>query len=77
MENYPNCEKLKETLNGFGIEYEEQIIETKEVIIDLRCLGCFPQESPVLRFMNIFLNDMKDKQYPFIQITYFKKYIAE
>jgi hypothetical protein len=52
MENCPNCEKLKETLNGLGIEYEEQNIETKEAIIDLRCLGCFPQEAPVLRFMN-------------------------
>jgi len=36
MENCPNCEKLKETLNGFGIEYEEQNIETKEAIFDLR-----------------------------------------
>jgi hypothetical protein len=49
VENCPNCEKLKERLNGFGIEYEERNIETIEAIIDLRCLGCFPQEAPVLR----------------------------
>lgn len=48
MEDCLNCEKLKETLSGLGIEYEEQDIETKEVIIDLLCLGCFPQEAPVI-----------------------------
>ena len=50
MENCPNCEKLKATLKGLAIDYEEKDIETKEAIIDLRCLGCFPQEAPVLRF---------------------------
>lgn len=52
MENCPNCVMLKETLDGLSIVYEEQNIETKEAIIDLRCLGCFPEEAPVLRFMN-------------------------
>lgn len=50
MENCPNCNKLKATLKGLGIEYEERDLETKEAIIDLRCLACFPQEAPVLRF---------------------------
>ncbi len=52
MENCPNCEKLKSTLNGFDILFEERDLETKEAIIDLRCLGCFPQEAPVLRYGN-------------------------
>lgn len=50
MENCPNCNTLKTTLKGLGIEYEVQDLETKEAIIDLRVLGCFPEEAPVLRF---------------------------
>ncbi len=50
MENCPNCDRLKATLKGLAIDYEEQDLETKEAIIDLRVLGCFPQEAPVLRF---------------------------
>lgn len=50
MKNCLNCERLKATLKGLAIDYEEQDLETKEAIIDLRCLGCFPQEAPVLRF---------------------------
>lgn len=50
MKNCPNCDKLKATLKGLGIEFEEKDLETKDSIIDLRVLGCFPQEAPVLRF---------------------------
>ena len=45
----PYCDKLKEALKTTGINFEERDIETKEAIIDLRYLGCFPQEAPVLR----------------------------
>ena len=49
-ENCPNCDKLIAALKGFGIEFEEKDLEKKDSIIDLRVLGCFPQEAPVLRF---------------------------
>ncbi len=50
MKTCPNCDKLKATLKGLCIDFEEKDLETKESIIDLRVLGCFPQEAPVLRF---------------------------
>lgn len=50
MENCPNCDTLKSTLKEHGIDFEERNLETKEAIIDLRVLGCFPQEAPVLQF---------------------------
>ena len=50
MKHCPNCERLKEILKGLQIEFVERDLETKESIIDLRVLGCFPQEAPVLRF---------------------------
>ncbi|PKL59096.1 MAG: NrdH-redoxin [Methanomicrobiales archaeon HGW-Methanomicrobiales-4] len=59
MENCPNCNKLKATLEGLDIEYEEKDLETKEAIIDLRVLGCFPQEAPVLRFGRICYESSK------------------
>lgn len=37
------------TLKGLAIEFEECDLETKEAIVDIRCLGCFPREAPVLR----------------------------
>ena len=52
MDNCPNCDKLKATLMEVDIPFEERNLETKEAIVDLRCLGCFPQEAPVLRYMN-------------------------
>jgi hypothetical protein len=52
IENCPNCDKLKSTLRDLAIDFEERNLETKEAIIDLRVLGCFPQEAPVLRYMN-------------------------
>lgn len=52
MENCPNCDKLKATLKGLAIEYEEKNLETKEAIIELRYCACFPQEAPVLRHGN-------------------------
>jgi glutaredoxin len=49
MENCPNCERLKATLKGLNILYEEKDLETKEAIIELRYQGCFPEEAPVLQ----------------------------
>jgi len=49
VENCPNCERLKSTLKELGIAFEEKDLETKEAIIELRYLACFPQEAPVLR----------------------------
>ena len=49
MENCPNCDKLKATLKGLGIDYEEKDLETKEAIIELRYQACFPKEAPVLQ----------------------------
>lgn len=64
LEHCPNCDKLKEALKARDVEFEERDIETKEAIIDLRCLGCFPNEAPVLRIgrtcyesSNIFRQD--------------------
>jgi glutaredoxin len=48
-ENCPNCDRLKSGLKEMNLEFDEQEIEKKDAIIDLRCLGCFPREAPVLR----------------------------
>jgi hypothetical protein len=48
MKNSSNCVKLKEALKTKDIEFEERDIETKETIIDIQCLGCFPNEAAVL-----------------------------
>ena len=42
MGNCPNCDKLKAPLMEVDIPFEERNLETKEAIVDLRCLGCFP-----------------------------------
>jgi hypothetical protein len=49
LENCPNCDRLKATLQGLAIDFEVRDLETTEAIVDLRCLGCFPKEAPVLR----------------------------
>lgn len=42
LEICPNCDRLKVTLKGLAIEFEVRDLETKEAIVDLRCLGRFP-----------------------------------
>lgn len=49
MENCPNCDRLKATLKGLDIDFEERDLETKEAILELRYCACFPQEAPVLQ----------------------------
>ena len=50
IKNCPRCEELKTTLTGLGIAFETKDLKTKESIVELRVLACFPQEAPVLRF---------------------------
>lgn len=48
LEVCPNCERLKEKLTEAGIEYEERDMQDKMSLVDLRVLGCFAREAPVL-----------------------------
>jgi glutaredoxin len=43
-----NCNTLKEKLRIMGYEYEEKDMSTAESLTDLKLMGCFAQEAPVL-----------------------------
>ena len=44
-----HCAEIKEKLDSYGYEYEERDMATAENLTDLKMLGCFAIEAPVLR----------------------------
>ncbi|MDD1720021.1 MAG: glutaredoxin family protein [Methanoregulaceae archaeon] len=49
LKNCPNCEALKEFLNGRGVPYQEQDMSSATSLTELRVNGIFVNEAPVLR----------------------------
>lgn len=45
----PNCLQIKAKLQAAGYEFEERAMDSAESLAQLRYLGCFTQEAPVLR----------------------------
>ena len=62
-EKHPQCEKLKEALKRVGIPFHEIDIRKPEAITELKKIGCFAPEPPVLQVVQdmrsqwVFKND--------------------
>jgi len=54
LPNCPNCIQIKSKLIASGYEFEERPMDAAESITDMRFLGCFAMEAPVLRVDDTF-----------------------
>ncbi len=49
LENCLHCEEIKSKLTACGYEYEERDMSTAENLTELKILGCFAREAPVIQ----------------------------
>ncbi|MBT8507217.1 NrdH-redoxin [Methanomicrobiaceae archaeon CYW5] len=55
LENCPNCELLKDFLDGAGAKYTVRDMMSAEALTELRINGVFVREAPVLQVGKTFL----------------------